>query len=81
MTDKCNTFNDALDNEDYRGILLKCLKIFEKEVKTIGSLVAQNRQTQIKKVNSHLLIFQNQSNLSPISLKNMKKNVRKNIKL
>ena len=44
----CDVFNDALDNEDCRGILLNCLKNLEKEVKTIQSLVDQNRQTQIK---------------------------------
>ena len=46
--DACDVFNDALDNEDCRGILLNCLKSLEKEVKTIRSLVDQNRQTQIK---------------------------------
>ena len=48
MRDACDVFNDALDNEDCRGILLNCLKSLEKEVKTIWSLVDQNRQTQIK---------------------------------
>ena len=48
MSDEFNVFNDVLDNEDCRGILLNCLKNLGKEVKTIGSLVDQNRQTQIK---------------------------------
>ena len=46
--DECNVFNDALDNENCRGILLNCLKILEEEVKSIRSFVDQNRQTQIK---------------------------------
>ena len=45
MSDEYEVFNDALDNEDCRGILLNCLKNLEKEVKTIRSLVDQNRQT------------------------------------
>ena len=48
MTEESDVFNDALDNQDCRGILLNCLKNLEKEVKTIRSLVDQNRQTQIK---------------------------------
>ena len=48
MTEECDVFNDGLDNEDCRGILLNCLKNLEKEVKYIRSLVDQNRQTQIK---------------------------------
>ena len=28
MTEECDVFNDALDNEDSRGILLNCLKKF-----------------------------------------------------
>ena len=48
MTEECDVFNDALDNQDCRGILLNCLKNLEKKVKTIRSLVDQNRQTQIK---------------------------------
>ena len=48
MRDACDVFNDALVNEDCRGILLNCLKSLEKEVKTIRSLVDQNRQTQIQ---------------------------------
>ena len=48
MSDKCDVFKDALDNEGCRGILLNCLKSLEKEVKTIRSLVDQNKQTQIK---------------------------------
>ena len=47
MSDECDVFNDALDNEDCRGILLSFLNL-EKEVKTIRNLVDQNRQTQIK---------------------------------
>ena len=48
ITEECDVFNDGLDNEDCRGILLNCLKNFEKEVKTIRSLADQNRLTQIK---------------------------------
>ena len=48
MTEECDVFNDVLDNEACRGILLNCFKNLEKEVKTIRSLVDQNRQTQIK---------------------------------
>ena len=52
MTEESDVFNDALDNEDYRGILLSCLKNLEKEFKTIRSLVDQNRQRQIKREQS-----------------------------
>ena len=48
MTEESDVFNDGLDNEDCRGILLNCLKNLEKEVKYIRSLGDQNRQTQIK---------------------------------
>ena len=48
MSDECDVFNDTLDNEDYRGILLNYLKNLKKEAKTIRSLVDQNRQTQTK---------------------------------
>ena len=48
MSDECDAFNDALDNEDCRAILLNCLKNLEKGVNNIRSLVNQNRQTQIK---------------------------------
>ena len=48
ITEECDVFNDGLDNEDCRGILLNCLKNLEKEVKYIRSLGDQNRQTQIK---------------------------------
>ena len=48
MTEKCDVFNDGLDNVDCIGILLNCLKNLQKEVKYIRSLVDQNRQTQIK---------------------------------
>ena len=48
MSEECDVFNNALDNEDCRGILLSCLKKIEKEGKTIRILVDQNRQTQIK---------------------------------
>ena len=48
VTEECDVFKDALDNEDCRGFLLNCLKNLEKEVKTIRILVDQNRQTQIK---------------------------------
>ena len=48
MSNECDVFNDALDNEDCTGVLLNCLKNLEKKVKTIRSLVDQNRQTQIK---------------------------------
>ena len=47
MTEECDVFNDGLDNEDCRGVLLNCLKNLEKEVKYIRSLVDQNRKTQI----------------------------------
>ena len=47
MTEECDVFSDALDNEDCRGILSNCLKNLKKKVKTIRSLVDQNRQTQI----------------------------------
>ena len=36
MTEECDVFNDGLDNEDCRGILLNCLKNLEKEVKYKG---------------------------------------------
>ena len=45
MSHECDIFNDALDNEGCRGIILNCLKNLEKEVKTIRSLVDRNRQT------------------------------------
>ena len=45
---ECDVFNDTLYNEDFRDILLNCLKKLEKEVKTIRSLIDQNRLTQIK---------------------------------
>ena len=48
ISDECDVFSDALNNKDCGGILLNCLKNLEKEVKTIRSLVDQNRQTQIK---------------------------------
>ena len=48
MSDEYDVFNDPLDYEDCTGILLNCLKNLEKEVKTMRSLVDQNRQTQIK---------------------------------
>ena len=48
MSDECDVFNNALDNENWRGILLNCLKNLEKEIKTIQSLVDQKRQMQIK---------------------------------
>ena len=48
MSNECDVFNDPLDNEDCTGVLLNCLKNLEKKVKTIRSLVDQNRQTQIK---------------------------------
>ena len=48
MAEECDVFNDGLDNEDCRGILLNCLKSLEKEFNYIRSLVNQNRQTQIK---------------------------------
>ena len=35
MSNECDAFNDALDNEDCRVILLKCFKNLEKEIKTI----------------------------------------------
>ena len=48
MTEECDVFNDSLEHEDYRDILLNCFKNLEKEIKQIRSLVDQNRQTQIK---------------------------------
>ena len=48
MIAKCDVFNDALDNEDCWGTFINYLKNLEKEVKTMQSLVNQNRQTQIK---------------------------------
>ena len=48
MAEDCDIFNVVLDNEDCRGILLNFLKNLEKEVKTVRSLVDQNRQTQTK---------------------------------
>ena len=45
MSDECDIFNDTLDNEGCRGIILNFLKNLEKEVKTIRSLVDRNRQT------------------------------------
>ena len=48
MTEKCDVFNDGLDNEDCRGILLNCVKNLEKEVEIIRRLVDQNRLTHIK---------------------------------
>ena len=36
MTEESDVFNDGLDNEDCRGILLNCLKNLEKEVKYEG---------------------------------------------
>ena len=48
MTEKCDVFNDGLDNEDCSGILLNCVKNLEKEVEIIRSLVDQNRLTHIK---------------------------------
>ena len=78
MTEECDVFNDVLDNEDCRGILLNSLKYLEKEVKSMRSLVDQKRQTQIKGEQSlALLIFQSESSLSLISLTKMKKNMRK----
>ena len=48
MTEKCDVFNDGLDNEDCKGILLNCVKNLEKEVEIIRRLVDQNRLTHIK---------------------------------
>ena len=47
MTEEYDLFSDALDNEDCRCILSNCLKNLKKEVKTIRSLVDQNRQADI----------------------------------
>ena len=80
MTEESDVFNDSLGNEDCRGILLNCLKNLQKEVKYIRSLVDQHRQHRLK-ANSRSLIFQSQSNLLQISLTNMRKNVRKKMKL
>ena len=47
MTEEYDLFSDTLDNEDCRCILSNCLKNLKKEVKTIRSLVDQNRQADI----------------------------------
>ena len=73
MTEECDVFNDDLDNEDCRGILLNCLTNLEKEVKYIRSLVDQNRQTQIKGEQA----LADLSNLLQICLMNVIKNARK----
>ena len=73
MTEECDVFNDDLDNEDCRGILLNCLTNLEKEVKYIRSLVDQNRQTQIKGEQA----LADLSNLLQICLMNVRKNARK----
>ena len=33
MTEECDVFNDSLEHEDYRDILLNCFKNLEKEIK------------------------------------------------
>ena len=76
MTEECDEFNDGLDNEDCRGILLNCLKNLKKEVKYIRGLVDQNRQTQIK-AEQLLADLSKSVNLLQISLMNMRKIVRK----
>ena len=48
MTEQCDMYSDALDNEGYRGTILNWFKNLEKEFKTIRSFVDRNRQTQIK---------------------------------
>ena len=48
MSDECDVFNDALDNEDWRGILLSWWKYLVKEVKIIRNLGDQNRERHIK---------------------------------
>ena len=48
MTKECNVFNDGLDNEACRVILLNYLKNLEEKDKTVRRLVDQNRLTQIK---------------------------------
>ena len=48
MSDECDVFNDALDNEDCRGILLSWWKYLVKEVKIIRNLGDQNRERHIK---------------------------------
>ena len=80
MTEECDVFNDGLDNEDCRGILLNCLKNLEKEVKYKGVQSTGTDRHRLK-ANSRSLIFQNQPNLLQISLMNMRKNVRKKMKL
>ena len=80
MTEECDVFNDGLDNEDCRGILLNCLKNLKKEVKYIRGLVDQNRQTQIK-AEQLLADLSKSVNLLQISLMNMRKIVRKKMKL
>ena len=61
MTEECDVFNDGLDNEDCRGILLNCLKNLEKEVKYKGVQSTGTDRHRLK-ANSRSLIFQNQSN-------------------
>ena len=77
MTEKCDVFNDDLDNEDCRGILLNYLTNLEKEVNYIKSLVDQNRQTQIKGEQA----LADLSNLLQICLMNVRKNARKKIEI
>ena len=76
MTEECDVFNNGLNNEDCRGILLNCLKNLKKEVKYIRGLVDQNRQTQIK-AEQLLADLSKSVNLLQISLMNMRKIVRK----
>ena len=80
MTEECDVFNNGLNNEDCRGILLNCLKNLKKEVKYIRGLVDQNRQTQIK-AEQLLADLSKSVNLLQISLMNMRKIVRKKMKL
>ena len=76
MTEECDVFNNGLNNEDCRGILLNCLKNLKKEVKYIRGLVDQNRQTQIK-AEQLLADLSKSVNLLQISLMNMRKILRK----
>ena len=76
MTEECDVFNNGLNNEACRGILLNCLKNLKKEVKYIRGLVDQNRQTQIK-AEQLLADLSKSVNLLQISLMNMRKIVRK----
>ena len=48
MTEQCDMYSDALDNEGYRGILSNCFKSLEKKFKNIRSFVDRYKLTHIK---------------------------------